>query len=223
MALVEGESRFQVVLPAPSKIFMPGVVTLLVLMVAGYVLSIFAPDFTSNQLFLHPNDIKTLSLWQLLTYSFINPVGMILLFDCIIVLFIGSLIEREWRTRSFLMLWAVVSVISGLAWVLASWMLKTEYLGFGSSACTYGLIAAFGLIFRRRRFMVYFSTIEAQTIAWILIAMGIILSIKPPILLVWVIGAVAGYLYVKLQWCLPARTSPKTASNRRPGPFVEID
>ena len=148
-----------------------------------------------------------------------------MIFDGLIVIFIGSAIEREWRSASFLLLMLTVSVVCGVIWLLVNLAGGWNYLGLGTGACAYGLIAAFGLLFRRTRFFALFWTIEAQYLALILIAIGLIVGIARPISWIWVGGAGVAYLYVKLRLRMASPMSVKKASqaHRRHGDFVDLD
>jgi membrane associated rhomboid family serine protease len=143
----------------------------------------------------------------------------------LLVLFIGSAIEREWRTASFLWLWLIVSVVCGILWILVNRLMNVSVTGFGASACAFGIIAVMGVLFRRRRYFALFATLEAQHIAIGLIAIGVILSLPNPIMLVWVAGAVVGYAYIKVRWSLQAKPAarPRGGRSGNKGQFVDID
>jgi membrane associated rhomboid family serine protease len=215
----------QVNFPSPTKLFTPGVVIILVLLVTGVLLFTFAPGFTTGVLAIGPRNVLRGRIWQLVTYPFISDSPMNLIFSGLMVLFVGSLIEREWKTVSFLLLWLVVSVGCGLLWVVVNLIFGTNLVGMGTAACTYGLLAAMGLLFRGRKFFIFFTTIESQYLIIGLIAIGILMNIATPINLVWISGALVGYLYIKLRWRLASK-SPKSISpegQTRSSGFVDID
>jgi len=114
-----------------------------------------------------------------------------MIFSGLIVLFVGSAIEREWRTASFVLLWLVISVGCGLLWVIVNLLTGNNFIGMGASGCTYGLIATMGLLFRGRRFFMFFVTVDSRYLVLILIAIGILMNIATPINLVWISGALA--------------------------------
>jgi len=216
--------EMRIAMPTPEKLLTPGVVVLLSLMVAGFLGLSLAQEAVTGALALNPQSILHGRIWQLATYPFVNSAcGLV--FNGLIVLFMGSAIEREWRTKSFLSLWLIVSITCGILWVLLTTLTGRPALGFGAGACGYGLIAAMGLLFRRRRFLMFFATLEAQHIAIGLIVLGVILSLPQPLTLVWVAGALVAYLYVKARWSLRARPVARAASRRSGagGQFVDID
>ncbi|MHC4362126.1 MAG: DUF1751 domain-containing protein [Planctomycetota bacterium] len=221
----EVERRIELALPSPRKLFTPVVTTVILLMIAGFALIHHAQRFTLEYLALNPQTFLRLRFWQLLTYSLINLCSWNLIFDGVIVLFIGSTIEREWRSRSTLLLLLVVSVVCGAAWVLLNLMAGWGYIGMGTGACAYGLIAAFGLLFRRKRFFALFWTIEAQYLALILIGIGLVVGIARPGTWIWVAGAGVAYAYVKLRWRLASGPAGSRAQSvrKRAGSFVDVD
>jgi membrane associated rhomboid family serine protease len=184
---------------SPANLFSPGVLVLLVLLIAGFLLRSLSGQFVASLLLLHPHDVVTGSVWQLLTYSFFN-CGRSLVFYILAILFIGSAVEREWQTRALLMLWIVVAVVCGILWTMTSLIMGREMIGSSSSACIYGLVAAFGLLFRGRRFMFFAGSVSGYQLALIMVGIGAVMAIGQPMSLIWVSGAGVAYLYIKLQW-----------------------
>ena len=93
----------------------------------------------------------------------------------------------------------------------------------GSASCVYGLIAIFGLLFRRKKFIAWFWAVEAQYIAWALIVIGIVLGIQQPIAWIWVSGALVAYLYIKIRWLAISSGGNVPTGRYTPGSFVDID
>jgi membrane associated rhomboid family serine protease len=216
--------EMRIALGSPEKLFTPGVIVVLVLVVLGYVGLIVAPGAVLDALALNPQAVVHGRIWQLVTYPFVNG-SCSLLFNGMVILFIGSAIEREWRTSSFLWLWLTVSVCCGVVWVLIGLVTGRPMVGLGAGACGFGIIGTMGVLFRRRRYLFFFATLEAQHIALILIAIGFLLSLARPITLIWVAGALVAYLYVKVRWSLGARAATPSTPRRSggKGQFVDID
>ncbi len=216
--------EMRIALPSPQKLLTPGVILLLSLLVVGFLGLALAPQGVGIALALSPYGVLHGKIWQLVTYPFLNgPCGLIC--NGMVILFFGSAIEREWRTASFLLLWLVVTVTCGLLWILLNLLMGYSMAGAGAGVGGYGLIATFGLLFRGQRFFAFFGTIQAQHIAIGLIAIGVILSLPMPITLVWVAGALVGYVYVRARWSLQARPSVRPGLQRSggKGQFVDID
>jgi membrane associated rhomboid family serine protease len=223
--MLDKERNIQLALPSPKKLFTPAVTAILVLMIVGYALSSYAEDFALRHLVLRGTDVIHGKVWQLLTYPFIAVGGQGLVFNGLLFLLIGSSVERQWRTRPFVVFLLVVSVTCAVVWVVVSLVLRRNYIGFGMSACGYGLIAAFGMLFYRRLVLAILWTVEAQHLSWFLIGVGIVLGIPQPITWIWVSGAAVAYAYIKLrQGQSFGRAKPRRRSGRpREGDFVDID
>ena len=221
--MAETEQRIEFAIPSPSKLFTPAVTVILISLVIGFAMIHYAGGFVFNQLALSLPGILHGKIWQLVTYPFFDACSWTLIFDCLLVLFIGSAIEREWRTGSFVLLWLVVSVVCGLIWIGISAVVGRNYIGLGAAPCAFGIIAVFGLLYRRKRFLTLFWALEAQHLAWILIIIGIVLGIPQPITWIWVSGALVGYLYVKFRWRISSGRRIGPSEQSRPRGFVDID
>jgi membrane associated rhomboid family serine protease len=218
----EVETRFELVFPSPRKIFTPAVTVMLILIITGWTLVHYAEGFTFNYLAISLGGIMQGRIWQLLTYCFINTCPWNLIFNIVTVLFVGSAVERKWRTWHFVLLWVIVTAICGIIWIIIGAILGKNPIGIGTDSFAYGLIAVFGLLYYRQKFMGLFWTLEAQHLAWILIAIGIILGIAMPWMWIWVAGALVAYIYVKLRWRAASAVKAQSSSYK-PGSFVDID
>ncbi len=221
----EVERYIQIALPSPKRILTPGVLVILLLLVAGYALVGYFPDFVAAYLAVSPRGIFSGRIWQLVTYSFAEGCPSGLVFDGLVVLFIGSAVEREWHTRRLLLLWLAVSIACAVVWVLAGLVMRANYIGLGSAAASYGLIGTFGLLFRRQRFLFWLWTVEAQHIAILLIVIGIVVGIRQPMAWIWVAGAGAAYIHFKIL-AGAGKTSGgfgKAAVPQQKRGFVDID
>jgi len=193
------EQRYEIAIQPPAMYFTRGAVTFILLMIAGYVLFCFSPKIMEELFALHPSAVLHGCVWQLATYMFVDESGMSLVWNCICVLIIGSALEREWRTRSFVALWFVAGLSCALIWIAVSLVVRKEFVGFSAAGAVYGLLGAFGLAFRRRR---SFFGIEVQYVVLAFVAIGLIMGITDRILWIWVAGAGVGYLYLKVIWRL---------------------
>lgn len=222
---METTGQMQSTFPSPAKLFRPGVTTIIVLLAAGILLSTFSRDFMMSFLAISAQNVLRGKIWQLVTYPFASDSAVNLIFSGLMVLFVGSVIEQEWRTASFLLLWLVTSMGCGLLWVVVNLFTGNNFAGMGASGCTYGLIATMGLLFRGRRFFMFFIAVPSQYIVLILIVIGVITNLAQPINLVWISGALIAYLYVKLRWYLASqnRGSRQPAVQKLHRNFVDID
>ena len=219
------ERRIAFALASPGKLFTPFVTVALILMLVGFISACYFKEFTVNQLCLSTAAIYNFRLWQLLTFPFVNVCIMNFIFHCMIVLFMGSTIEREWDTKSLIILWLVTSLPCALLWLVINILGNWNFVGAGTGVCTFGLIAAFGLLLRKKLFIFWFWTLEAQKIAIILIVIGLLFCIPQPINLIWMLGALIAYLYIKFIWRsgrvrTPARSN---GNGSRGAGFVDLD
>jgi len=221
---MSGMQEMRLAFPSPRRLFTPGVTGILILCAIGYLLCVFAPA-SIGVLGISAEALTRGRIWQFVTYPFLHSCPWNLIFNGLMILFIGSAIEREWRTASFLVLWLVVSITCGLLWVAASLITGNQFIGGGAGACCYGFLATMGLLFYGTRFFFFFTTLEAQYLALILIVIGIILNLNPPINLVWILGAPVAYIYVKTRWSRGRRSSSpsRPRAQRDRGSFVDID
>jgi membrane associated rhomboid family serine protease len=214
----------QVVFSSPTRLFTPIITAIIVLMIAGFALIHYAAGFTVSNLALAAQSVLRGKIWELVTYSLVNGSPGNLIFNGLVVLFMGSTIEREWGAKSFIVLWLVVAVVCGLIWMAVSLLSGQSFIGIGTEACVYGIVATFGMLYRGTRMWFYFFTVEAQYLALIVIGIGVVMSIVQPLSLIWVSGALVAYLYVKLRWHTASQRGgiPVAGSGRSNG-FVDID
>ncbi|MGO8702312.1 MAG: rhomboid family intramembrane serine protease [Candidatus Brocadiia bacterium] len=201
------EQHYEIAIQSPAMYFTRAGVTFILLMIAGYAVSVHWAEFALAQLALNPSGVLHGCIWQLATYLFVDPSGWSLVWNCSCVLIIGSALEREWRTRSVVALWFLAGISCALIWMAVSLVItlvtgQGDQIGYSADSAVYGFLGAFGLAFRRKRFLFFFWGMEAQYVVLILVAIGLILGIPHPITWIWVAGAGVGYLYLKVIWKL---------------------
>lgn len=221
MSDYQQQVRFQ--MPSPSKLFTPAVTVILALMVISLLLTIFTDGFVIDLFGLSKQGLTRGMIWQIVTYSLISSGPMQLVFNGLAVLFLGSMIERQWRTMSFVFLWVVISGICGLAWILLTALMGSGAVAVGANACIYGMLGTFGILFRGRRFFMFFATIESKYLVWILIAIGVLMAISQPIMLVWILGAPIGYGYTKFMWKIHSGRTVSINKKPQKSRFADLD
>ena len=221
--MTEYQQQLQFQMPSPSKLFTPAVTVILVLMVISLLLSVLAGSFGVDLLGLSRQGLTRGMLWQLVTYSIVNPNPMQLIFNGLAVLFLGSMIERQWRTMSFVFLWLVVSVVCGLAWILLDALMGANNIAVGANACIYGMLGTFGILFRGRRFFMFFATLETKYLVWILLAIAVLMSLSQPTMLIWILGTPVGYGYTKLIWKISSERASTIRENTQTSRFADLD
>ena len=108
--------------------------------------------------------IYDFKIWQPLTYMFLHGEGVMhILFNSLILWFIGSELEKIWGGREFLKFYLVCGVGAGLIYVLVTFFV-IQFMGMnpallsvptvGASGAIFGLMLAYGVIFGER--LIYF-------------------------------------------------------------------
>ncbi|MDH7599539.1 MAG: rhomboid family intramembrane serine protease [Sedimentisphaerales bacterium] len=216
-----GQGQFSLV-PHPGRLFTPGVVILLVGIVGGWALSVLAGPGVTDLLALRASDLLHGRPWQVLTYWLVDGSATSVVLNSMAVLLVGSAVERQWKTRSLLTCWLVTSTVTGLIWTLVVLICGRNYQGMGAAAGVFGLLAALGLLHRGKRLL--FPPMDAAVAAWMLIGIGVVLSLSNPISLIWVLGAAVAYIYIRIVWSIQRISIPgRGHSDHRPGRFVDLD
>ena len=106
--------------------------------------------------------VHELRLWQLVTYMFIHAGVLHILFNMLMLWFLGAELERLWGTRFFVKFYFVCGIGAGVLTVLLSLLpygpLAQLYTSdiIGASGAVYGLLLAYGLYFPDRPIYMYF-------------------------------------------------------------------
>jgi membrane associated rhomboid family serine protease len=106
--------------------------------------------------------VHELRVWQLVTYMFIHAGVLHILFNMLMLWFLGAELERLWGTRFFVKFYFVCGIGAGVLTVLLSLLpfgpLAQLYTSdiIGASGAVYGLLLAYGLYFPDRPIYMYF-------------------------------------------------------------------
>jgi len=108
--------------------------------------------------------VESLQVWQPLTYMFFHSSSVWhLLFNGLIIWFIGAELEKIWGPREFLKYYLICGVGAGLLFVgviysaVAFFGLSSQFLyvpTIGASGAVFGLLVAYGVLFAERE--IYF-------------------------------------------------------------------
>lgn len=172
------------------------------------LLSWVAPSLNrilTSHLLLEPLAVIRGEIWQVLTYSLINPGILSIVFGMLTLWFTGSLLESSYGSRWFRELyWS--SVIGGA--VIASVISFTHLFGLRPDAITvgawagiFGLLVAIAMLFGDQEFLLWFLVrIKAKYMVaiYILIAVAVLLKESDNFgALVQLSGALSGFLFVR--------------------------
>ena len=190
-------------------------------------------------------------VWQLVTYQFLHAGFWHLLLNCWAIYTFGRELETLLGGKKFLALMFASGIVGGVFQILVA-LVWSQYFGgavVGASACAFGLVAAFALIFPEREltlliFFVIPVHLRAQTlliISAVLAVMGIVFPLDNVANAAHLGGMAMGWFFVRkiLQgdWSrlsgalrpaekkLSRRPLPESAEEKSAGDFVasEVD
>lgn len=175
----------------------------------------FDKPYLTSYLGLVPYDlVKHFFLWQPLTYLFIhmaNPLHII--FNMLLLWWMGSQLERFWGTRFFALFYFVSGVGAAFLYGFAAvaYAVITGRAGIlvvpvvGASAALFGLLVAYGMIFGNQTvYFMFFFPMKARLFVGILAAIEVVLVLNNgPVQgkvanLAHVGGLITGYLFLKI-------------------------
>ncbi len=111
---------------------------------------------------------KNAFFWQIVTYMFLHAGIIHILFNMIILYFLGCEIERTLGSRNFLAIYFVSGILGGLGWL----MLTDAGICIGASGAVFGLLGAYVALFPHRYITVLLFFILPITLkAWVLAAL----------------------------------------------------
>lgn len=117
---------------------------------------------------------KALQPWRVITYQFLHGGVMHLVFNLIVLYFMGPFIERAWGSKAFLKYYLVCGAAGGVVYT-GLVLLGVLPVGFmvGASGGIYGLMAAMVIMYPRMKVLLW--GIIPMTMYWLVI-LAVILS-----------------------------------------------
>lgn len=136
-----------------------------------------------NVLGLSGNGLFQGLIYQLITYPFIEVQLMGVLFNCLIVWFIGSELESQWGQKIYLRFLLLIVIGVGLIFSLVNLIFffgtPVYFVSLhGLSGINFALLIAYSLLFpdRQMAFMMIFP-MRARTFCWILVGIEAYMAI----------------------------------------------
>jgi hypothetical protein len=156
-------------------------------------------------------------VFQIFTYPLMASSIFELLFDCLILWFIGGELERIWGSKKYLLFLTSSVVVGGVIFLSVSSFLSAWPTLFGPGAFTYPMLIAYGVLFPTRDLLLIFFPVKAKYFCIIILAMQFYTGIFSPAGVgAWGnIGAVAGGVGWMLWQSRRSLSLPKK-SKRRP-------
>ncbi len=132
---------------------------MLITYVAVYLLQVltrhFGGGFVDDWFALNPlGQTSNFQIWQFFTYNFLHADVMHLVFNMLILVFIGGEIEAIWGTRRMLIFYSLCSVTVGLVYFVFQLVLGVGYNSLmGASGGIYGLMMVYAILFPERELL----------------------------------------------------------------------
>ncbi len=126
--------------------------------------------------------LESFKLWQPVTYMFLHSMGIWhILFNCLIIWFIGSELEKIWGQKEFLRYYFTCGIGAGMLYVIVI-NLAVNLFGLnpglmevptvGASGAIFGLLVAYGVIFGERT--IFFMMLFPMKAKYFILLLGAI-------------------------------------------------
>ncbi len=154
-------------------------------------------------LMLNPVQIAHGYLWQFFSYLFLHANVLHLLFNMLMLYFLGIEVESEIGSKRFLQLYISGGLVGGFLWYLFN--IHSHIPMIGASGAVYSVVIAFGTLYPNRPitlliFFVLPMTLLAKYLAIGIVAISIIFSLSGSsdiAHLAHLGGALFGYVFIK--------------------------
>ena len=139
-----------------------GVVTLAVSVLSAFLGESGAA--LARQLMFTPDDLFHGRVWQLFTYTFLNPDPVSLLFALLGLWLLGAALEQQWGTRRFVWFYFLTGAAGALATAAIGLLAHSVrvHAYYGNWASLEGLIAAFAVLMPEAQIFLYFVPVQAK-------------------------------------------------------------
>jgi len=159
----------------------PVVKWLLIINVVVYFMQILTGDSLILRFSVHPVSILAiLQLWRLVTYQFLHGPIFHILFNMVVLYFLGSTLERHWGSKKFLVFYLGCGMVGGLIYpLLLGLKIISPHPVFGvlpligASGAILGVLAACAILFPHIIMLFLFFPLPIRVVAIILILIAI--------------------------------------------------
>jgi membrane associated rhomboid family serine protease len=121
--------------------------------------------------------LKKYYAWQFVTYMFMHGSIFHLLFNMLMLWMLGTELYLTWGNKFFLRYYFICGIGAGLAVVLLSFLNKSSFTipTIGSSGAIFGLLLAYGIIFKNKVLYVFgLVPVKASTLVIIMGAIELV-------------------------------------------------
>lgn len=146
-------------------------------------------------------------IFQFLTYPFVETQFMGVLFNCLILWFIGSELETQWGPKIYLRFLLITVLSVGIIYAGVSFSLLYGTYAYSSpihglSGINFALLIAYSLLYpdRQMSFMMIFP-MRARTFCWILVGIEVYMAVFTSIANSWahLLAMGISYLIIRFQ------------------------
>jgi membrane associated rhomboid family serine protease len=125
----------------------PPAVKHIILVSLGFmIMSRLQPELMDGLFALHPFQFITRP-WQLVTYLFMHGGFAHLFFNMYSLYIFGSVLERVWGTKKFLIFYFVTGIGAGLINIGVQFMADSFALTVGASGAIYGILMGYAMLY----------------------------------------------------------------------------
>ena len=156
------------------------IISISVLFLLNAVIQMASGAYLSHLLSLSGGFFFKGHIYQLVTYPFMATGIFEVVFDCLILWFIGSELEEMWGRQRYMMFLGVSAVVGGLLFIGVSSFLSAWVPLKGPTAFTYPLLMAYSILFPTRTLFLLFFPIQAKWFCLIIFAMQLYQGIFSP-------------------------------------------
>ncbi|MFC1738715.1 rhomboid family intramembrane serine protease [Planctomycetota bacterium] len=167
----------QVGLPKPT----PVVLRLLIINVVVFFMQAVIGERLILWFSVHPISIyAVLQVWRLITYQFLHGYLFHILFNMIVLYMLGSILERHWGSKKFLIFYLACGALGGLVYPL---LLALKIISphpsqgvlplIGASGAILGVLAVCAILFPHIQVIFYFFPLPIRVVAIILILIAV--------------------------------------------------
>ena len=111
--------------------------------------------------------------WQLVTYMFMHGGLWHLFFNMYTLYFFGTVLERVWGTKKFLLFYFVTGIGAALIHLGVQWLTGDFALTVGASGAIYGLLMGYAMLYPDSIMSLLFPPISMKAKWFVLIFAGI--------------------------------------------------
>lgn len=172
----------------------PYLVALLLVHIVGYLICVLAPELAPLLTFSFSSALGGLQIWQFVTYTIAHLGPGSLIGALFMLFFFGGQLEKEWGP-----VWYTLFYVSMAATTVSVRAMSGGAAPPGVIGLAYAHLAAYSILFAHRRLWILFGAVSVRTLVVCLIVLTVLLNIRTPAELLWLVGFPLGILFVKLK------------------------